>query len=262
MARKKSAATRRAEGQAAAARAAEIRRQQEVRERRRRTAVVSVVGLVVLVVVLTIGYIVQSSRDATGGSARPPEGAADTYALPLGQDSAPATVAIYEDFLCPFCGQFERASRDWLEAYAADGKVKVRFHAVSILDEGSNGTQYSTRAASALGVVLDTSGPAVAKRFHDLLYDDQPAEGSDGLSDDQLVDLAVQAGAKKSDVATKIDNRAFERWVKNGTDAATKVEGYRGTPMVLLDGTPFTDYRSMAELSANLRKAVDQKAKG
>jgi protein-disulfide isomerase len=259
MAKKRSTATRRAESQAASARAAAIRKEQERKERRRRSLVVTGVGAVVLLLVLAIGYAVQSSRDTTGASAAAPAGAVGTYSLPVGKASAPATVTVYEDFLCPFCGDFEKASRDWLAQYAADGKVAVRYRVISILDSGSNGTKYSTRAASALAVVLDKSGPEVAKKFHDLLYENQPEEGSDGLSDGRLVDLAVQAGATKSAVEPGIEKRAYEQWVENGTDAATKLKAYQGTPLVLLDGKAFTDYQSIDELSANLKKAVDAK---
>ena len=89
-------------------------------------------------------------------------------------------VAVYEDFMCPFCGQFEAASRDALEKQVEAGKVQIQYHVLNFLDDSST-TKYSTRAANALAVVLDTSGPEVAKKFHDLLFENQPAEGSAGL---------------------------------------------------------------------------------
>ena len=256
MAKKRSAA-RRAESQAAAARAASIRREQERRERRRRSLVVTGVGLLLLALILVVGYVVQSSRDSTGGTAAAPAGAAG-YALPVGQPDAPTTVTIYEDFLCPYCAEFEQASRDWLAQYAREGKVEVRYRAISILDDASNGTEYSTRAGNALAVVLDASGPGVAKSFHDTLFENQPDEGSDGLSDDRLVELAVAAGATRSAVEPGITNRTFEQWVANGTDAASKEDGYQGTPMVQVDGKLFDDYETMDQLSTNLKKAVDE----
>ncbi|HYO40805.1 MAG TPA: DsbA family protein [Nocardioidaceae bacterium] len=256
MARKRSTATRRAESEAATARAAAIRAEQERRERRRRSLVVTAVGVAVLTLVLVIGYLVQASRDDTGEAATGPRGAVG-YALEVGPATAPATVTIVEDPMCPFCGDFENASRGWLSDYAAAGKVRVRFRVISFLDDTSNGTEYSTRAASALAVVLDSSGPRVAKRFHDLLFENQPPEGSDGLSDSRLTGLAVQAGATRSAVEKGIRGRSFESWVNNATDAGTKLEGYQGTPFVQLDGEPFTDYDSVDELSANLRSAVD-----
>ena len=116
--------------------------------------------------------------------------------MPAGKASAPVTVTVYEDFMCPFCGQFEAATRAKLQAGIDAGKVQVQYHVLNFLDAAPP-PSYSTRAANALAVVLDTSGPEVAKKFHDLLYENQPAEGSAGLSDAQLVDYAVQAGATR-----------------------------------------------------------------
>ncbi len=225
MSKKKSNATRRAEQRAAQERAAEVRRAQQRKERRRRNALV-VGGIVaVLALVVGIGYAVQSSRDTTGQTTEPPAGAVDDYALPRGSQDAPVTVTIYEDFMCPFCGQFEAASRSVLSSYVDAGDARVEYRVLSFLDRTSNGTDYSTRSMSALGVVLDTAGPEVALAFHDALFENQPEEGSDGLSDAELVDLAVDAGANRGDVTTPIEERAFEQWVRNATDAANQGRG-------------------------------------
>ena len=253
MARRRSTATRRAESEAAAARAARIRAEQERSERRRRTAVVTTVGVVVLAIVLLIGYLVQSSRDTTGAAATAPAGAVARYAVPAGPASAPVKVTIYEDFMCPFCGQFEAQSRAALEKDIQAGRVQIRYHVLNFLDRSST-TEYSTRAANALAVVLDTSGPTVAKKFHDLLFEHQPQEGSAGLSDAQLTDYAVQAGATKSAVQGGIKDRSFESWVHNGTDQASK-DGVNATPTVLINGQKATS-TTTAGLVAEVEKAV------
>jgi protein-disulfide isomerase len=252
MAKRKSTATRRAESEAAQSRAASIRAEQDRKERRRRTAVVSGVVVVVLALVLGIGYAVQSGRDTSSAAGTAPSGAAG-YAVPVGPDSAPVKVAVYEDFLCPFCGQFEAASRDGLEKQVEAGKVQLQYHVLSFLD-GNTSTEYSSRAANALAVVLDASGPAVAKKFHDLLFENQPAEGSAGLSDAKLVSLAVQAGAKASAVQPGIDDRTFGQWVKNVNDQASK-DGVNSTPTVKIDGK-VVKFSTTDELVAQVEKAI------
>jgi protein-disulfide isomerase len=253
MSRKKSTATRRAESQAAASRAAAIRAAQERQERRRRSLVVTAVGVLVLAVVLVIGYVVQSSRDTAGQAATAPSGVVGGYAVPAGPSTAPVKVAVYEDFLCPFCGQFEAASRDALEKQVEAGQVQIQYHVVNFLDRSST-TEYSTRAANALAVVLDTSGPEVAKRFHDLLFEHQPEEGSAGLSDARLVAYAVQAGATKSAVQPGITDRTYEQWVNNVNDQASK-DGVNQTPTVKVDGKT-VEYKTIDELVAKVEKAV------
>ncbi|RYU13036.1 DsbA family protein [Nocardioides iriomotensis] len=255
MSKKKSNATRRAETLATREKAAAVRREQERAERRRRNVVVGIAVFVVLLLVGGIGYAVQSSRDATGETAAPPSGITDEYALVRGDAGAQVTVTVYEDFMCPYCGQFEAASRDTLDSLVDSGDVKVEYRVISFLDRASNGTDYSTRAMNALGAVLDTAGTDAALAFHDKLYEHQPAEGSDGLSDDQLVKYAVESGAAEATVRAPIEDRAFEGWVVNATDAANK-DGVSSTPTVQVDGTTL-EYTTTDELVTELQKAVE-----
>ncbi len=252
MTRKKSTSTRRAEATAASTRAAAIREEQERAERRRRTLVVTGVVVVVLALILGIGYLVQSSRDTTGAAASAPTGAVG-YAVPVGKASAPVKVKVYEDFMCPFCGQFEAATRAKLQAGIDAGKVQVQYQVLNFLDNSST-TSYSTRSANALAVVLNTSGPTVAKKFHDLLYENQPSEGSAGLSDAQLVSYAVQAGATKADVAPGISGRTYEQWVKNGTEQASK-DKVNSTPTVKIDGKT-VQFQTIGQAVAAVDKAA------
>ena len=255
MSKKKSNATRRAENLAASERAAAIRKEQESKERRRRTVVITLAIAAVLTLLLAAGYAVQASRDTTGQATTPPSGVVDSYAVPLGDASAPVTVTVYEDFMCPFCGDFEAASRDVLHKYAADGDVQVHYRVLSFLDRASSGSDYSTRAMSALGVVLDTSGAEVAGKFHDLLYDHQPEEGTEGLSDGELVDLAVEAGADKGDVEGPIEAIKYEQWVENATDASSK-DGVSSTPTVLVDGEK-VEFGTIDELMTGMTDAIE-----
>ncbi len=257
MSKKQSKATRQANAQRAAERAAATRREQERKERRRRTIVVSAVVLSVLAVVVVIVVAVQSSRDSVGGgagqTAGEPSGVVDSYAVASGEASAPVKVEVYEDFLCPACGDFEDAAGPTLERYAASKDVQVRYLPISFLDPLSNDTEYSTRAVNAVGVVLDEAGPAAALELHDLLFDNQPAEGSDGLSDGQLVELATRAGADEAAVAGPIEALRFEQWVSEATKAAQD-EGVGGTPTVLVNGDKLDD-NSVESLTAAVEAA-------
>ena len=254
MAKKKSRATKLADAQRAAERAAAIRREQLSKERRRRTVWVSVAVLAVLALVVGVVAGVQAFRDTTGETATPPAGAVDTFALPMGEPGAPVTVEVYEDFLCPFCGQFEAQSRDVLKEYAESGDAQVQYKVISILD-GASSTDYSTRAANAMAVVLDEAGPDVAVAFHDLLFENQPEEGSAGLSDDELVDLAVEAGGSEATVREPIESLSFEQWVKNATDESSK-DGIAGTPSILVDGEK-VEGGTIAEVAATMEDVID-----
>jgi protein-disulfide isomerase len=255
MAKKKSTATRRQEAQAASTRAAAIRQAQERKERRRRSLVVTGAGVVVLALVVVIFTVYRGSQDTSGtttGSSTP-SGAGSGYVVPVGSASAPTTVSVYEDFLCPFCGELEAATRAKLQAGIDAGDVRVQYHVLNFLDRNST-NKYSLRAANALAVVLDASGPKVAKKFHDLLYENQPQEGTAGLSDGQLVDYAVQAGAQRSAVSGGISGQRYATWVENGTNQASQ-DGVSATPTVKINGRTLPP-ASTAALAAQIERAV------
>ena len=254
MSKKKSKATRQADAQRAAERAAAIRREQQIKERRRRTIWVSLAVLAVIALAVGIVAVVQATRDTTGKPATPPAGAVDSYALPLGEAGAPVTVEVYEDFICPFCGEYESGSSEMLKEYAEAGDVQVQYRVISFLDEASS-TDYSTRAANALAVVLDRAGREVALEFHALLFANQPEEDSAGLSDDRLVELAVEAGATEGAVRSGIDALEFEQWVVNARGAASDA-GYNQTPTILVDGEQ-VEGDSIADLVDQTRADIE-----
>jgi protein-disulfide isomerase len=208
----------------------------------------------VLALVVAIGAAVQASRDSTGVVARDPRGVVDRYALAVGPADADVVVDVYEDFMCPFCGQLEAASRPVVESYAGSS-VQFRYHVISFLDRASS-TEYSSRATNALAVVLDTSGPEVAKEFHDAVYEDQPEEGTAGLSDEDLIRKAVAAGADEDEVSGPIRRRAFRQWVTNATDAASRA-GISSTPTVMVDGKPLPQAQ-IPETVQEMKDAIER----
>lgn len=253
MTRNQDKATQQANMRSASERAAAIRAEQERKERRTRTLLVTAVVVAVLLIVVAVVVAVQAGRDTTGEAGAVPSGAVDTYSVAMGKADAPVEVTVYEDPMCPYCGDFEKISEQTLKKYADSGDVQVRYHLVSFLDTASS-TKYSTRAANAVGVVLDTAGPEVAVKFHNALYANQPPEGSAGLSDEQLVALAVKAGADEQAIKGPIADLAFEQWVVNATDDWSN-KGFTGTPTVTVDDKKI-DFTSAQDLLANTEQAI------
>lgn len=212
-------------------RAAAARVAQERAERRRRLLMIGgVVG--VIVAILVAGVIFQSSRDTDVVAAPAGQG---EYGVTIGDPEAPHDVVVYEDFLCPFCGELEARTGDRLSDLAEDGDVYVEYRPYNLLSQLGD---YSERATSAFAVVLDESGPETAKAFHDLLFDEQPEEGGDYPTNEDLLALAVEAGADEAVVRDGILETARADWVEEATQAARDA-GVRGTPTVLVDGEVF-----------------------
>lgn len=231
--------SKRSRDESRAARARAALDAQRAHERHRRLLVGALVALV-LVVVVAVGFLVSAGRDTTGETpAAVPGGVTDSYAVVLGEESAPTTITVYEDLQCPVCRAFEAETGDAVATAVARGDVKVEYRLVAFLD-GASTTAYSSRALNALMVVLDTSGAEAFADLHRLLYENQPAEGGAGLSDDQLVGYAVEAGADESAVRSPIEDERFHQWVVNATDQMSR-DGVTGTPTVLIDGEPAGD---------------------
>lgn len=233
-----------------AERAAAALREQQRRERRR---TLLTVGGVILAMILIIGggFLLNQARDSGKdiASSAAAAGSGD-YGVTIGSASAPNTVVIYEDFLCPYCGELEHVTHAELATLADDGKVLVEYRPFNLLN-----TDYSVASAAAFKVVLDTSGPEVAKRFHDLLYADQPSEQGPFPDTDWLVQKAVDAGATESDVRDGIENGTGDDWVTSATQAAHQA-GVRSTPTILLNGKLFQNGRTIDDLATNLLAAL------
>ena len=232
MSKKKSAEAKAAR----AARAQALIEERRKDEQRRRFFVVGgIVAAVVVIGVLAWFLAMQDdSGEATDQQSTPTSQAIDEYAVVVGDAEAPATVTLYEDLQCPACAQLEAAVGDQLSQAIDDGSVKVEYRMISFLDNAST-NEYSSRAMNAALVVLQEAGVDSFREFHDILFARQPAEGGAGYTDDELVELAVEAGAEESAVRPGIEDKVFDQWITNATDQSSK-DGVNGTPTVEVDG--------------------------
>ncbi len=241
-----------------------MREQQLKREKRNRLLAIS--GLVAAVVVLAVVVVlILRPGPATPGVAFTGDDGitlADTTApaaananggIPVGQDGVAGTpaadgdvvVSVYLDYMCPYCGQFEKANDSELTSLREEGGVTVEYHLLAFLDAQSKGTHYSTRAGNAAAIVADQAPEAFAA-FSSALFANQPEEGTEGLTDDEIADLATEAGVPSAVVDTFTatvseddDWRTFAPWLAaNNNQAATDL-GKISTPTVLIDGTQF-----------------------
>jgi len=195
--------------------------------------VVVVVGVVAVRMVATGDTQVVAPRGAVaaaGASVGTPR-----FAVPRGERSAPVTLTVYEDFQCPACRATEAYLRPTIDRLVDGGTVRVEYHPIAFLDAAST-TDYSSRALGAAACVLDRAGDDAYLRMHDLLYLNQPPEGSAGLSDDQLADLAQQAGANRTAVAQCMEGGTFAGWADAATEQASR-DGVNATPTLLVNGT-------------------------
>jgi protein-disulfide isomerase len=262
---------------AAREKAREQRLRQQRRERRNRIALQAGIGVVVLAIVAIVAVVLVNSIRPPGpgpknmaddgivitkGLTAERTGALAAGAKPTQRPAPSGKVAIrtYEDFGCPICGQFEQTNASYIKGLIQGGQATLQIYPVSILDREFSGTQYSTRSANAAAAVANYS-PDRFYAFHTLLYAHQPAEGSSGLTDDQLIGYARQAKVTNLGAITDaIRNHQYFSWVDNATQqflkasfAGTDVHSEGdirtllndpnagiGTPMVFVNGKYYT----------------------
>jgi len=262
--------TRSERHEAARLKAVELKQRQQRRESRNRliTLVSVVVGLAV-VAALVVVIVKQGTRPPAVTAAGPVTATAAAGGIPFGAGGTAGTVndgavnvTVYVDYMCPNCGHFETVNSANLDALRESGDITLVVHPVAILDSGSQGTRYSTRAAAAFAYVADKD-PAHALGFSARLFADQPAEGSTGLTDERLAELARAAGVA-DDVATSAVGGAFADWVTESTDVAVQTEALQGargfgTPTILLDGTRYDgDWSDADAFKADIEALVER----
>ncbi|MHA3703430.1 MauE/DoxX family redox-associated membrane protein [Jatrophihabitans sp. YIM 134969] len=210
------------------------------------------IGVVVLLVGI-IGIGVQAKRADVAGQLTATNASVVT-GVTVGQASAPAKVVAYEDFQCPVCNNFEQTVGGKLSALVAAGKVQIQYHPVGFLDRSSNGNQYSSRASNAAICASDYS-VEFFQQYHAYLYgkvdgtDVQPAEGTDGRTDADLIGYFAKAvptatDEQKTGFTACVTGDNHKAFVQKLTDNASK-KGINSIPTVFLNGqelkTPVTD---------------------
>jgi protein-disulfide isomerase len=239
------------------ANARRIVEQQRAAERRRRVTLWTTIGVVlVLVIAGLVGYGVMAGQQKDNASklTTPSVAVDDGTAFAVG--TGPLTIDLYEDFMCPICREFENQSGATIKQLVAENKVTVRYHPIAILDRYSNGTRYSTRAAGA------AAAAAVDRKFiayHDVLYANQPQEGSSGLTDAKLIDLGKSVGLTSGSFADAVNNKTYDAWAGKVTETFSQ-RGFTGTPTVLVAGKQLTGANGGIPGPTDLTNAVTKAA--
>lgn len=208
--------------------------------------VIGVSAAVVVVLAVLAFVVVSLNNQATDPGATPT--ANDTFNSETGAISfgeGDDTVAVFVDFQCPVCKSFEDQFGPALEAAAADGRITLEYHPIAILDRFSQGTDFSSRSAGA-AVCVAESNPDLYLDYAKTLFENQPAENSSGLTNDQLADFATQVGA--DDAVSCITDETYRKF---GVAQAKKHE-ISGTPTVDLNGE-----RLDLQNEADLKKLTD-----
>ncbi|GAB6858834.1 DsbA family protein [Microbacterium xylanilyticum] len=189
-----------------------------------------------------------SARAASTPTPTAPAGAATGTPTPTPTPdptsaSGPVDIHVYVDYLSPGASDFERANSKQLATWVDQGAATVTYHPVALLTANSNGTKYSLRAASAAACVAARQ-PAAFYAYNHALLIDQPKQDTDGKSDKELIQLAVDSGVKDGDgMRGCVEDGTYGSWVKDATQRAvdgplpgSKKSALSGAPTIVVNG--------------------------
>jgi len=222
--------------------------------------IISIVVVVAVVAVAVLGYMM--NKQATAPAEAPTSANGETAAVTINQEtgaievgSGDQLVTEYIDFICPVCNQAHAAYDETLSDLIANDKITLEIIPTNLLDNYSQGTKYSSRAASAAYCVAEND-PDAFYPYMDLLFDNQPAENTEGLSNKELVKLAERAGAKNS--TDCINDEKYADFAAEQTNKMPIMPGATGraTPTILVNGefvsVAPTGFNAENDLVANL----------
>ena len=215
-----------------------------------RTRVVTAIAVLLVLAAAVIGGVLwQHSRTAPPPATAHKVDAAypvqlDGAVVVAGADTAKVTIDVYEDFLCPACGAFEKRDSAKIEQALTAGTLRVRYHVLNLLDDRSNPPGYSLDAGSAALCAADVGA---FPSYHASLFANQPSEGGRGHTTDQLVqlghdlgitdsgfDTCVRSGKHKDDVSAQLQAAMADPSLRRAGSGGGQ---YFGTPTVVLAGT-------------------------
>ena len=212
-----------------------------------------IVGVAILVAAL---MAVLSQLGGAGGSSNSSEDVGKLYSgIPqngttLGKSGAPVTIYLYEDFQCPYCGQFSRQMFPRLvEDYVRGGQAKLISEPLTFLGPDS---VEASKAALAAGE-QNRYWP-----YYSLLFENQGEENSGYVTTSFLEGLAKQTpglDVGKWDATRKENSLESELYE---AQAKARSAGVDSTPTLIFSGPG--GQQTIAELRdyEQISQAIDQ----
>lgn len=167
---------------------------------------------------------------------------ADKTPTPEDSETKAPEIIVYVDYQCPICQAFDLPNSAQIRSWVDTGAATLEIRPISFLDRASL-NEYSSRAANAAFCVANFE-PDSYFDMHSNLMINQPAEGQEGLDDNELFKVAEQSGAGTNEVKGCIQNKSFADYIEQHTQNVlnTPQQGVTvtGTPTVLVNGNKFS----------------------
>lgn len=170
----------------------------------------------------------------------------------IGDANAPVKLAIFEDFKCPACKNFEEVIWPKLERdYIATGKVQAYFIYQQIIPN-------STTAGIASECVFEQN-PDLFWDYKTIVYRSQGNEAQDWATASKMVELARTyiPDINADDLNTCLSENRYADRIKADSEMG-KAVGVTGTPSLFINGQKFeTQAQSFDDFYTSLKAALD-----
>ncbi len=148
----------------------------------------------------------------------------------LGNPDAPVSIVQYEDFQCPFCGEyFQETEAQIRSAYVETGKAKIVYRHLAFLGPESIAAAAASECAKDQGKFWD---------FHDGLFNAEVADGQEhngNLNRTLFMKLAKDAQLDEQKFASCIDGKTYDQYVQDQTKDASTRYGVNSTPTIFVN---------------------------
>jgi len=166
----------------------------------------------------------------------------------LGQEDAPVTMVVYEDFECPFCKRFEEGAVKQIESnYVDSGQVKVVWKDRPLTQLHP----WAEPAAAAAECVYREGGDEAFWNVKDKVFANQESIETSNV-ESKIKSWASEEGVSESAVQSCIDNDNPMEEV-NADSTEGEELGASGTPTAFIDGRkivgaqPFSNFEPVIE---------------
>lgn len=235
-------------------RLAEERKKQAQKQQRMRRLTVTLSGLVIvaLVVVITVYFVNKKDPNAYTGALAPTSRQTDGAILASQAGAKAPKLEVFEDFQCPICHEFEKANGNTVKRLAAQGKVNVLYYPFWLFKQQTEPIRgNSERAANA--ALCAPAGKWI--QYHDAIYKNQPAEGSKGFSNKDLIGWGKDLGFDTPQFEQCVNGNQKQSQVDAMTNYAEQTRKVTGTPTVFLNGQTL-DLNGTLLNAKNLEKTI------
>lgn len=196
------------------------------------------------------GVMVALSLVGGGGNAQETFVDVPQNGTTLGQEDAPVTIQLYEDFQCPFCARFSRQTLpEVVDSLVRPGKAKVVAETLAFLGPDS---------VTAGSAALAAAGQDRYWQYADLFFENQGTENSGYVTDGFLTGLAQQTEGLNVDAWNRArDDASVERELAAVAGRANR-DGVNSTPTLVIAGPGGKQTVRGAVPAAEVERAVKE----